>query len=1149
MPKFYSNINLKRNELQFPVVHQSSGTPTHSAAEFSLKGQLYFDTGYSGGTGLPLFICTTSGTSESSSGTWKVVDWTHSAVKTGIKVTAANGSTPAYIDNDFSGTYLAALGSNPAADDLMIIQEDAGSNAFKAVKMSELAGYVNGLQSIVSLTGSTSNGISTGTGTANSLHVNSALLFDSSSYALDIGAATNSNGVSITRVARNTGNTNAGAFTITGQNQYNGGDSIDKTGGAVNIYGGRGTGTGVGGSVVLKTAGVAESSGNGLNALSNTWTFASSGTTTFPGAISPASAQNLILSSPEDIHFKIDTDSNSTSQFEWYAGTTEIAALDESGNLQIDGTLTVDGNTFNFDDVGISGIQEHDDVDTGNDGGNSGWANNDVTLATTAAVQAYIDGENFSTATGNTSDGMTHMQFQTDQGPVATAAHLAITSGLEAASQVYTTVTQEGLGAGMTVKFPNADSGATDANDIEIVNRGANYKVTDTFKVEHPSNGSFVVENCIVATLYGAKSATLGSPGTGLLKITGGAGIITNTNDDPTPNTITVSMGNSGVSAATYGSASAVPQITVDTQGRITAAADVSITSANDNTITLAGGAALELDTSGSNGNGSFTLNQNSDEIIALKHSNVAYTATDDGGNDDTLTFGGTFDVLDGITVNAQGHTTGSNATTFTMPSASTEGNNILNITGVASSTSFIRINDDDSVTSLNAADFRSAIGAGTSSTVGTVTGSGSANKVAKYTGAGTAIGDSSITDNGTTVAVTGALTVSGNTDITGNLSVADLTVSGTTTTVNSTVVNVTDPIFTLANYNEVDNKDRGIEFFYGAATESNVSYQVFGNGNTRITSTNHGHSLGSLVSLSGSGWNDAGLTTGTFVIAAVEDDTYTFATPDATEASYSISVANTAATVSPRGFFGMAKAAGRFTVLGEALNTSEVFTGTKMDADFADVYSNGTQLENYTHHSQSAISISDSALTGANVYSNIALEVDAAGHATAASVTSRTLTLGNLGYTGSATANDYTHPSQDAISISDSALTGTSVYSNIALEVNTAGHATAASVTSRTLSLADFSFALRTHACEIDVDEVSGNFANTGNAVITHSWSTQDVIVQCYVGGELIHADVTLTDATVSLHFDKIPATNPTVVIMEAAGTAHTTTVPTYPA
>jgi hypothetical protein len=56
-----------------------------------------------------------------------------------------------------------------------------------------------------------------------------------------------------------------------------------------------------------------------------------------------------------------------------------------------------------------------------------------------------------------------------------------------------------------------------------------------------------------------------------------------------------------------------------------------------------------------------------------------------------------------------------------------------------------------------------------------------------------------------------------------GNATVANLTVNGTTTTVNSSVVTIDDPIFTLgtsASSGTDDNKDRGIEFRYndGAA-------------------------------------------------------------------------------------------------------------------------------------------------------------------------------------------------------------------------------------------------------------------------------------------------------------------------------------------
>ena len=320
------------------------------------------------------------------------------------------------------------------------------------------------------------------------------------------------------------------------------------------------------------------------------------------------------------------------------------------------------------------------------------------------------------------------------------------------------------------------------------------------------------------------------------------------------------------------------------------------------------------------------------------------------------------------------------------------------------------------------------------------------------------------------------------------------------------------------------------------------------GDGNIRFTSSGNGQTVGSVVSLCGNGFNEASLTGIDFIIASVTEDTYTFATPGATATAAIVNQANTTATVSPRGFFGLNSDNTRFTALKEASNASEQFTGTLMDAEFGDVYSNGTQLANYTHHSQSAISITSSALTGANVYDDVVLSVDAEGHTTAASLSTRALTLNDLGYSGSVTANDYTHHTQSAISISDAALSGTDVYSNIALQVDTEGHATAATVTSRTLSLGDCGLTLRTNVCERDVDEVSGNFASSGNALITHNWSTQNVIVQCYVGGELIHADVTLADATVALHFDKIPATNPTVVIMEAAGTAHTTTAPTYP-
>jgi hypothetical protein len=74
----------------------------------------------------------------------------------------------------------------------------------------------------------------------------------------------------------------------------------------------------------------------------------------------------------------------------------------------------------------------------------------------------------------------------------------------------------------------------------------------------------------------------------------------------------------------------------------------------------------------------------------------------------------------------------------------------------------------------------------------------------------------------------------------------------------------------------------------------------------------------------------------------------------------------------------------------------------------------------NYTHpsHPGDDIDVDTTALIDAEVVSDIDINVttDALGHVTDANgtVSTRTLTLANLGYTGSATANNYSHPNSD---------------------------------------------------------------------------------------------------------------------------------------
>jgi len=75
------------------------------------------------------------------------------------------------------------------------------------------------------------------------------------------------------------------------------------------------------------------------------------------------------------------------------------------------------------------------------------------------------------------------------------------------------------------------------------------------------------------------------------------------------------------------------------------------------------------------------------------------------------------------------------------------------------------------------------------------------------------------------------------------------------------------------------------------------------------------------------------------------------------------------------------------------------------------------SSANNYSHptHNGDDFSVDTTALTGATVVSDIDINVstDTSGHVTDAngSVSTRTLTLANLGYTGSTSANNYSHP------------------------------------------------------------------------------------------------------------------------------------------
>lgn len=127
---------------------------------------------------------------------------------------------------------------------------------------------------------------------------------------------------------------------------------------------------------------------------------------------------------------------------------------------------------------------------------------------------------------------------------------------------------------------------------------------------------------------------------------------------------------------------------------------------------------------------------------------------------------------------------------------ATTLGGNLFVITN-PSAVTFPRFNADNTVSSLNAADFRTAIGAGTSSTTGTVTSVAGAGTVNGLTLTGTVTSSGSLTLGGTlsgvslTSAVTGTLPI-------GNGGTGATTAGGARTALGSTTLG--DNLFIITN-------------------------------------------------------------------------------------------------------------------------------------------------------------------------------------------------------------------------------------------------------------------------------------------------------------------------------------------------------------
>ncbi len=146
-------------------------------------------------------------------------------------------------------------------------------------------------------------------------------------------------------------------------------------------------------------------------------------------------------------------------------------------------------------------------------------------------------------------------------------------------------------------------------------------------------------------------------------------------------------------------------------------------------------------------------------------------------------------------------------------------------------------------------------------------------------------------------------------------------------------------------------------------------------------------------------------------------------------------------------------------------------------NADHTKLDGIASSANNYSHPSYNGddFSVDTGALSGATVVSDIDINVttDGSGHVTDAngSVSTRTLTLADLGYTGATNANNYSHPSYngDDFSIDTGHLSGATVIDDIDINVTTdgSGHVTDCNgtVATRNLTLANLGYTGATNA------------------------------------------------------------------------------------
>ena len=240
-----------------------------------------------------------------------------------------------------------------------------------------------------------------------------------------------------------------------------------------------------------------------------------------------------------------------------------------------------------------------------------------------------------------------------------------------------------------------------------------------------------------------------------VMTFTGDTGITTSASG----NAVTIDLDNTSVTAGSYGSTTQIPTFTVDAQGRLTAAGTAALaTTLNITGDSGSDGIALLSETLNFEGDTGITTTVSANKL-SIDLDNTAVTPASYG----------TTTAIPVITIDQQGRITA--ATTATIATT-------LNLAADSGT--------DDGVALLT----------------DTLTVSGTANEI-----------ETSVSGDTITVGIVSNPTLTGNVIVSGNL-----TVQGTQTAVESTVITLDDPVIMLADNSAVaaDALDRGVGFKWG---------------------------------------------------------------------------------------------------------------------------------------------------------------------------------------------------------------------------------------------------------------------------------------------------------------------------------------------